>query len=152
VKRIWKAVLFGAVSLVVGAIALFAVLTYGIFRNACDRFDTVLAIDSGGRSVVYKFAACTTIGTTVEASVDLVSRAGHRETVFSFSPADGLISYRGIQVTGPLEPSATWTSRRSLNISIGTVAAIIKQRSDIADVHVTYDISKNLHIEKDISE
>jgi hypothetical protein len=81
--------------------------------------------------------------------VDVVSPNGDRQTVFSYSPADGIISYNGAQVTGSTEPSATWTSRHSLQISIGTVAAVLEQRSEIEGVRITYDITSNLHVERD---
>lgn len=142
-KRLGKAVLIAAMGLTVIAAAIFVVLKYWIFRNACDRVDTVLAKDPEGRSVVYKFEACTTIGTTVDARVDLMSRSGNHNTIFRFSPAHGYVL-----ATEPLEPSATWVSPHSLKISIGTVAAILEQRLEIEDVHVTYDIGTNLHEER----
>jgi hypothetical protein len=45
----------------------------------------------------------------------------------------------------PLDPSATWVSPHSLKISIGTVAAVLEQRSRISDVDISYDIGANLH-------
>jgi hypothetical protein len=135
---------------VVMLILLAAVFWFAMFRNACDRFDTVLAKDADGRAVVYKFEACTTIGTSVDARVDLVSASGDSTTIFRFSPADGYVSYRGNPVTGSLEPSAEWLSPHSLKISIGTVAAVLDQRSEVEGVRVTYDIGTNLHVERDL--
>jgi hypothetical protein len=148
VRRILRVILFSAASFVLVAGAFFVVLRWDVFRNACDRFDTPLAEISDGRSVVYRLEACTIIGTSVSESVDLVSPSGHHKTVFSFASAASFPSYDGIPVTGPVGPSATWTAPRSLKISIGTVAAILEQRSEIDDVQVTYDIGTNLHMER----
>lgn len=71
-----------------------------------------------------------------------------RETVFRFLPVYGLVKWRTDKVIGPAEPSAAWISPHSLRVSIGTVGAVLEQRTEIGDVHVTYDIRKDLHIEK----
>jgi hypothetical protein len=68
--------------------------------------------------------------------------------MFSFASAASFPSYNGIQVTGPLEPAAAWISPRSLKLSIGTVGAILEQRSEVDGVQVTYDIGTNLHMER----
>jgi hypothetical protein len=141
-RRLLTAAVISTAALAIVATALLAMMRYLFFRNACDRFDALLASGSDGRTVVYKFEACTTIGTTIDASVDLVSHTGKRKTLFSFSPANGYV-----EATGPLEPSATWTSPHSLKITIGTVAAIFEQQTDVEDVHITYDLGRNLHEE-----
>jgi hypothetical protein len=151
-KRLLRATLFTAASVLVVAVALIAFLWTLLFRNACAREEYVLARDPSGRVLNYKFEACTTIGTTVYEAVELVSPSGRRKTIFRFEPADGMIRYHGIYVTGPLQPSATWTSPHSVKISIGTVADILEQRSQIGDVSVSYDIATNLHMERDVGK
>jgi hypothetical protein len=83
------------------------------------------------------------------ATVDLVTSAGKRKTIFEYEPAYGVIGYRGVWVEPPLEPSATWLAPHSLKIAIGTVAAVGEQRSDVADLHISYEIGKNLEFGKD---
>jgi hypothetical protein len=148
-NRIVRTTLLVVVAIAIIAVAVVATAIYVISRNACARETILLAKDSGGRSVVYEFEACTTIGTTVDARVDLVSSSGSHKSIFRYSPAEGYIRYRGIQVKGPLLPSATWTSSHSLTISIGTVAAILEQQSEIDNVAVTYMIGENLHVERE---
>jgi hypothetical protein len=139
-KRLWRITLIAAATLAVITIALVAALWCWFWRNACDREEILLATATDGRTVVYKFEACTTIGTAVDTRVDLVSPSGNHKTIFRFSTAYGYAV-----ATGPLEPSATWIPPHSLKISIGTVAAILEQRFEIEDVHVTYDIGTDLH-------
>jgi hypothetical protein len=130
-------------------IGLVAALTLCSCRSPCQRSESSLATSSEDKSVVYVFEACTTIGTTTQARVVLASGPGRRNTIFRFAPADGYVRYHGVQVKGPLQPSATWTSAHSLKISIGTVAAILEQRYEVDGVQVTYDVGNNLHVESD---
>jgi hypothetical protein len=149
-RRWLRALLIGAVTLAIFAATLIVILRL-FFQNHCDRFETVLATASDGKSVVYKYEACTAIGTTVDATVDLVT-SKHRKTIFRFDPAYGIVSYHDIQVTAPLDPSAAWTSPNAVKISIGTVAAVSEERTKTDDVMVTYDIGRNLHMEQDLSK
>ena len=145
-KRPLRITLIAVLTLLVFAGAFFGALKYWLFRNACDRLNTVLARGPEGRTVVSKLEACTAIGTSVTVYINLVSHSGKAETVFSYEPAYGMLG-----VPGPLQPSASWTSPHTLKISIGTVADIIKQRTDVDDLYVTYEITKNLHMEREIS-
>ena len=116
--------------------------------DACERVNSVLAESGQGRYAVYRLEVCTNIGTIINASVDVVSSSGRRQTAFRFLPVYGLVKWRAGEVSGPAEPSAAWISPHSLRISIGTVGTVLEQRTEIGDVHVTYDVRKDLHIEK----
>jgi hypothetical protein len=116
--------------------------------DSCERLDSELAKSGQGTSAVYSLEVCTDIGTRVTASVDVVSSSGRQQTAFRFLPVYGLLKWRAGEVTGTAEPSAAWVSPRSLRISIGTVGTVLEERPDIGDVRVTYDIRKNLHMEK----
>jgi hypothetical protein len=152
IKRLVRITLWIVVGIAILAVGAAATLRYVLMKEGCAEETRLLAKDSRGRSVVYEFEACTTIGTEVSASVDLISPSGEHKSIFRFSPADGYISYRGVPVKEPLLPSATWTSPHTLTISIGTVAAILEQQSGIDDVTVTYEIGENLHVERHLQK
>jgi hypothetical protein len=152
IKRLVRITLWIVVGIAILAVGAVATLRYVLMKEGCAEETRLLAKDSGGKTVVYEFEACTTLGTTVDAKVDLVSPSGSHKSIFRFSPAIGLISYRGIPVKGPLQPSATWTSSHSLTISIGTVAAILEQQSELDHVAVTYLIGENLHVERELQK
>jgi hypothetical protein len=132
-------------SLVVVAVAILGFLRFVVFRNACDHFETVLSKDAQGRSVIYVFEACTTIGTVTEAWVDLTSPNGHRIHLLDFAPWGGELTHDGSPVKEPFEPVATWESPTKLRISIGTVGKIMKRQTEADGVHVTYDIGLELY-------
>jgi hypothetical protein len=149
-KRALRVTRFSVAGLLVVLGGLIAFLRTQLFPEHCDREEYVLAKGSSGRTLNYKFEACTALGTNVEEAVELVFPSGHRRVIFRFEPADGIVSYKGIPVAGPLQPSATWTSPHSVKISIGTVADILEQQNQIDDVSVTYAIASNLHMEREV--
>jgi hypothetical protein len=143
-RVIWTALL----SIVVTTAGTFATLKFMLVADPCERVNNVLARSGQGGAAVYNLEVCTNIGTIVNASVDLGSSSGRRQTAFRFLPVYGLVRWRTGEVTGPTEPSADWISPHSLRISIGTVGTVLEQRTEVGDVHVVYDIRKDLHIEK----
>jgi hypothetical protein len=143
-KVIWITLL----SIVVITAGTLTTLRFAPAGDSCERLDRVLAKSDQGRSAVYSLEICTNIGTRVNASVDVVSSSGRHQTALRFLPVYGLVKWRAGEVTGPAEPSAAWISPRSLRISIGTVGTVLEQRPDMGDVQVTYDIRKDLHMEK----
>ena len=143
-KVIWMTLL----STVVVTAGTVATLKFTPAANSCERVNSVLAQSGQGSSAVYNLEVCTNIGTIINASVDLVSSSGRRQTAFRFLPVYGLVKWRAGEVTGPAEPSAAWISPHSLRISIGTIGTVLEQRTEVGEVHVTYDMRKDLHIEK----
>lgn len=146
--RLRKVIWITLLSVVVIAAGTVVTLKFTPVADACERVNSVLAESGQGRSAVYSLEVCTNIGTIVNASVDVVSSSGRRQTALRFLPVYGLVKWRAGEVTGPAEPSAAWISPHSLRISIGTVATVLEQRTEIGDVDVTYDIRKDLHIDK----
>ncbi len=59
-NRIVRTTLLVVVAIAIIAVAVIATAIHVISRNACARETILLAKDSGGRSVVYEFEACTT--------------------------------------------------------------------------------------------
>src|SRR5271156_272851 len=110
-KRVWRITLGIAATFALIVVAGLIVLRWFFYDpNACVREDKVLSTAADGSSISYRYEACTTIGTTVLATVSLVSPWGWRRTIFRYDPAFGIISFRGIATQPPLEPSATWIS------------------------------------------
>jgi hypothetical protein len=139
-RRPLKLITLVVAGLVTLGVALVLCLRVVLFRHSCDRVQTVLSQDSQGGTVISVFRACTAIGTSVEAWVDLVSPTGRRVRLLTFVPWGGESSYQGSPVTGPFEPSATWVTPTDLRISVGTVDQVIEERSEASGVHITYDI------------
>ncbi len=131
-------------SLLIISVALIVWLRSVPFRHPCDSVQTVLSRDSRGRSVVSVFKACTALGTSVQEWVDLVGPSGDHVHLLTFVPWGGEISYRGVPVKGPFEPSATWRTSSDLRVSIGTVEQLIDERGEVDGAHITYDIRTDL--------
>jgi hypothetical protein len=146
--RLPKVIGIGLLSGTVIATGTLTWLRFALVTDPCERFSRVLARSSQGSSAVYSVEICRRIGTIINASVDVVSPSGRSETAFRFLPVYGLVRWRASEVIGPAEPIANWTSPGSLRVSIGTVGTVLQQRSQVGATHVTYDIRKNLHIEK----
>jgi hypothetical protein len=144
-RRGVRVLIFGGAAGAVVTAPLFVLLRFELFKHLCDQWDTVLARGSHGESVVYRLEACTILGTSVDESVDWVAPSGHRMRLFSFAPADSFADARGMPFPG-LVPSATWLSPDVLQISLGTVAAIVYQRAEVDGIHVVYAIGRNLHL------
>jgi hypothetical protein len=115
-------------------------LPYYLFRNACDRVESVLSRDSLGRTVTSTFEACTTIGTSTREWVDLVLASGRRRRVLTFVPWGGELSSPGVTVREPFEPVVTWANPSAMHISIGTVSQLSEQHDDVDGVRITYSI------------
>ena len=143
-RRFFKVILMASASVLVVCGMLLAMLRFGLFRHTCDRYDTVLSRDTR-RSVASVFEACTTIGASNEAWVDLIQPNGHRIQIFSYVPWGGEISYHGVTAKAPFEPAATWLTPNELRISIGTVCHVLQRRTESDVVHVTYDIGEELY-------
>jgi hypothetical protein len=91
------------------------------------------------------FQACTTIGASNEAWVDLIPPNGHRTQIFSLVPWGGEIRYHGVTAKAPFEPAATWLTPNELLISIGTVGQVLQRRTEVDGVHITYKIGLELY-------
>jgi hypothetical protein len=90
----WKVIgaTFGSVA-IVGLIA-FGYVAY-IFWPHCDREEKILATDSLGRSIVSCFEACTSLGTSMQESVELKSSSGKKMTILEYEPNGGIVGCRG---------------------------------------------------------
>lgn len=95
--------------------------------------------------MAYVFEACTTIGTDTEGWVDLIPATGRRMHIFAFEPWGGETSYKGVTVKGPFEPTATWVGPNELRISIGTVARVLQQQTEVDGVRVSHAIGFELY-------
>jgi hypothetical protein len=144
-RRLVKVILFGTASLAILCAVVLFVARFMLFRHPCDRFETTLSRNVQGRSVAYVFEACTTIGTVTEGRVDLIPATGPRIRIFTFVPWGGEISYKGVAVKGPFEPTATWVGPNDLRISIGTVGQVLQRQTEVDGVRVSYDIGSELY-------
>jgi hypothetical protein len=140
----FKVILIASASVLIVCGMWLALAWFGLFRHSCDRYETVLSRDAR-RSVAYVFQACTTIGASNEAWVDLIPPNGHRIQIFDFVPWGGEISYHGVTAKAPFEPAATWLAPDELRISIGTVGQVLQRRTEADRVHITYDIGVELY-------
>jgi hypothetical protein len=70
--------------------SLLVIGNFVVACTPCDRWEEVLATDANGRSVVSEFEACTGIGTTLAASIELRSASGHATTIFKYEPSGGM--------------------------------------------------------------
>jgi hypothetical protein len=104
VTRLRKVIWITLLSIVVITVGTFATLRFTPVVDSCERLNSVLAKSGQGSSALYSFEVCTNIGTIVNASVDLVSSSGRRQTAFRFLPVYGLVKWRAGEVTGPAEP------------------------------------------------
>jgi hypothetical protein len=144
-RRPFRIILTIVATLAIACVVLVAFIRFVLFRNSCDRFETVLSKDPNGRSVNYVFQACTTIGTVTEGWVDLILPTGHRVHLLTFAPWGGEVTHDGLAVKGPFQPSAIWVGPTNLRISIGTVGKVIRRRQEADGVHVTYDVGMELY-------
>src|SRR5258708_34094748 len=73
-----------------GSIALVGAIGIGtfayIFWPHCDREEKTLATDSLGRSTISCFEACTSLGTSMEESIELKSASGKKMTIMKYEP------------------------------------------------------------------
>lgn len=144
-RRLLRVGLIATASVVIVCVAMYAAARFILFPHPCDHFETVLSRHVHGRSVAYVFQACTTIGASNQACVDLIPSTGRRIRIFSYVPWGGEISYKGVSAKGPFEPTATWVALNELRISIGTVDQVLQRRTEADGVHVTYDIGSELY-------
>ncbi len=123
---------------IVGAIG-FGYLAY-FFWPHCDREEKILAADSLGRSIVSCFEACTSLGTSIEESVELKSASGKRMTILKYEPNGGIVGCRGKTFPANPELSVDWSNASAIRISISVVSSISKMNNIVDGVRVTYDI------------
>jgi len=134
--------LLTAASIIAGVPAIYlAGVLFVISRNACERWETPLARDDRGHSVVSTLQDCNFIASVSDEWIDLVLPSGRHERVFEFTPWEGVIDPR---VKEPFEPSASWDRPGVLRISIGTVDGVSEQRTEVDGVQVVYDIGADL--------
>jgi len=106
----------------------------------CDRSEETLASNSRGDSVLDVFEGCTSIGTTLEESIYLVSPTGERTLLVSFAPNPGILAEDGKSLPGPERPEAVWKDDRSLHITLGTVSEVSEQKRTVNGISVSYRI------------
>src|ERR1700722_17777596 len=134
-KFIWAAL--GSIALVFAiGIGTFAY----IFWPHCDREEKILATDSLGRSIVSCFEACTSLGTSMEESVELKSASGKKMTILKYEPNGGIVGCRGKTFPAKQELSVDWSNGSVIHISISVVSSISKMNNIVDGVRVTYDI------------
>jgi hypothetical protein len=111
--------------------------------GGCDRFETVLATDTQGRSVVSVFNACTTVGTTLDETIELRSPSGRRTPFFRFVPNGGQVGcpkLPGVQIPASPEATVKWDADGAIHLAISALYAI-DERHDVVDgIPVKYDI------------
>jgi hypothetical protein len=78
-RPIWRTASIVAASVATVAILAVGMLAY-MFWPHCDGEEKVLATNRNGQSIVSVFKACTSIGTLVSQSIQLVSATGERKT------------------------------------------------------------------------
>jgi hypothetical protein len=138
-RSAWK--MFGAA---LGSLAIVGSMGIGltayIFWPHCDRDERVLATQSGGRSVVSCFEACTGFGTTLTQSIELRSARGERKTILAYEPNGGIVGCRGKTFPMEQEPSVDWSNPMAIHISISVVYAISEKHDAVNGIPVIYDI------------
>jgi hypothetical protein len=127
-----------------GGVALVGAIGIGyvayIFWPHCDREERILASDSLGRSIVSCFEACTSLGTSIEESIELRSASGKKMTILKYEPNGGIVGCRGKTFPENQELSVDWSNASVIRISISVVSAISKMNDTVDGVRVTYDI------------
>src|ERR1700679_4042782 len=83
-----------------------------VFWPHCDGEEKVLATNRNGQSIVSVFKACTSIGTQVSQSIQLVTATGRRKNILVYEPNGGVIGCKGKTFPGDAEPSAEWCAFR----------------------------------------
>jgi hypothetical protein len=135
----WK--LFGAA---LGGLAIVGSMGIGLaaymFRPHCDREERVLATQSGGRSVVSRFEACTGLGTELTQSIELRSTTGERKTILEYEPSGGIVGCGGKTFPTEQEPSVDWSNPMAIHISISIVYGISEKHDSVNGIPVIYDI------------
>lgn len=106
----------------------------------CDRSEDTLATNSRGESVLDVFEGCTSIGTTLNESIYLVSPSGERTLLVSFAPNPGILAQDGKALPGPEQPEAVWNNDQSLQITLGTVSAVQDQKHSVNGISISYRI------------
>src|SRR5271170_7545288 len=91
----------------VPVVGLFAIFVY-LFWPHCDHLEQVLAKDAQGRSIVSKFEACTSLGTSMVDSIELKSEYGRRKTIFKYEPNGGVLGCKGKTFPAVAEPLVDW--------------------------------------------
>jgi hypothetical protein len=104
-------------------------LTAYMFWPHCDREERVLATQSGGRSVVSCFQACTGFGTELTQSIELRSTTGERKTILEYEPTGGIFGCGGKTFPREQEPSVDWSNPMAIHISISVVYAISEKHN-----------------------
>jgi hypothetical protein len=104
----------------------------------------VLATDARGRSIVSKFEACTTLGTSMEDSIELKSTSGDRMVIFKYVPDGGIVGCKGKTFPATVEPSVDWSNPSLIHISIPVVSSIVEEHDTVDGMRVTYEIGSVL--------
>jgi len=138
-RPIWQSSLAAVLSFATVGAGLITMLMYTLMPK-CDREELILATDAHGRSIVSVFKACTSIGTTVEESIQLKSAYGARKAIFKYEPNGGVIGCKGKAFPGVAEPSVDWRDPGVIHISIAVVASIIEKHDSVEGLSVTYEI------------
>jgi hypothetical protein len=126
------------------SVAIVTAIGFGyvayIFWPHCDREEKILASDSLGRSIVSCFEACTSLGTSMEESIELKSASGKMMTILKYEPNGGIVGCRGKIFPENHEISVDWSNASVIRISICVVSAISKINETMDGVRVIYDI------------
>jgi hypothetical protein len=128
-----------------GSVAVVVAIGFGyvafLFWPQCDREERILATDSIGRSIVSCFEACTSLGTSMEETVELKSASGKRMTILKYEPNPGIVGCRGKTFQRNQELSVDWGKKKGvIHISVSVVSAISKMNDSVDGMRVTYDI------------
>jgi hypothetical protein len=138
-RPIWRTASTVAASVATVAILAVGMLAY-MFWPHCDGEEKVLATNRNGQSIVSVFKACTSIGTRVSQSIQLVSATGERKNILVYEPNGGVIGCKGKTFPGVAEPSAEWTDSQHVRIAIAVLSSIVEKHETVNEMSVSYEL------------
>jgi hypothetical protein len=138
-QPIWK-VVWTTVAVVAFVLVAALAIPVFMFWPRCDRWETVLASDAAGRSIVSVFQACTGLGTETAESIELKSASGERRTIFRYVPNGGMAGCNGKRFPGVAEPYVDWTNAKDIHISIAVVSSIVEKHETLDGMRITYEL------------
>jgi hypothetical protein len=98
------------------------------------------AVDRDGKSVASLLCRDRSMGTSMEASIELKSASGRKMTIMKYEPNGGVVGCRGRTFPGNQEVSVDWSNAGVIRISISVVSAISKLNDTVDGLRVTYEI------------
>jgi hypothetical protein len=138
-RPLWKTASIVAASVATVAILAVGILAY-MFWPHCDGEEKVLATNRNGQSIVSVFKACTSMGTLISQSIQLVAATGERKNILVYEPNGGVIGCKGKTFPGVAEPSAEWTDPQHIRIAIAVLSSIVEKHETVNAMSVSYEL------------